>query len=92
MVAVAVDVVIDVGIERGQREEVIVVAAAERRDVGLAQRLADVDVLPGLAVLGDRARDQLVELVGAEDRRVLELAVAPVGPRKFDLPLVAAIE
>ena len=39
-------VVVDVDVKRGQRKEVLVLAAAERRDAGLAQRLADIDVLP----------------------------------------------
>ena len=56
------DVVVDVGVEGGQREELVVLAAAEGRDAGLAQRLADIDVLSGLAVLGHGALDQLVEL------------------------------
>ena len=41
----AQNVVVDVDVEGRQREEVGVGAAAERRNVGLAQRLADVDVL-----------------------------------------------
>ena len=86
------DVVVDVGVERGEREELVVLAASERRDVGMAKRLPDVDVLSGFAVLGERTLDQLVELVGAEDGGMLELAVAPVGPGEFDAPVMAAVE
>ena len=86
------DVVVDVDVEGGQREELVVLAAAEGGDVRLAQRLADIEVLSGFAVLGDGALDQLVQLIGAEDRRMLEPAIAPVGPRELDAPVLAAVE
>lgn len=75
-----------------EREEVGVGAAAERRDVGFAQRLTDVDVLAGNAIDLDRPLDQLVQLIGVVDRGVPELAVLTVAPRQLDLALMTAVE
>ena len=47
-------VVVEVNVVGREPEEVGVGAAAERRDVGFAQRLADVDVLAGNAIDLDR--------------------------------------
>lgn len=74
------DVIVDVGVERGQRVEFVVLAATERRDVGFAQRLADINILPFFAILGDGALDQLIELIGFEYAGALKPAIAPVGP------------
>jgi hypothetical protein len=86
------DIIIDVGVVCREPEEFVVPAASERGNVGLAQGLPDVDVLPGLAVLLGRTLDQLVELVGSEDGGVPEPAVACVGPGELDAAVMAAVE
>ena len=45
-------VVVQVGVQRRQRKEIVIAATAERGDVGPAQGLADIDVLA--RVLGSR--------------------------------------
>jgi hypothetical protein len=86
------DVVVEVGIEGGEGKEVVVGAAAAGGDGRLAQRLADIDVLPRDAVLTDGALDEVLELVGAEQVGVAQAPVAAVGPGELDLALVAAVE
>ena len=63
-------VVIDVDVEGRQGEEICVAAATRRSDIGLAQCLPDVDVLPGLRVFLDSSLDQLIQFVSAESHGV----------------------
>ena len=74
------DVIVDVGVERGERVKLVILATTEGSDVRFAERLADIDVLPFFAVLGVGALDQLIELIGSEYAGVLKPAVAAVGP------------
>ena len=86
------DVVIEVGVERGEGEEVVIGAAPEGGDVGFAQRLADVHVLARDAVLTGGALDQVLQLVGAEQVGVAQAPITAVGPGQLDLALVATVE
>jgi hypothetical protein len=86
------DVVVEVGIERSEGKEIVIRAAPAGRDVGLAQRLADVHVLAGNAVFAGGALDQVLELVGAEQVGMTQATVATIGPGELDLALVAAVE
>ena len=86
------DVVIEVGVERGEGEEVVIGAAPEGRDVGFAQRLADVHVLARDAVLTGGALDQVLQLVGAEQVGMAQAPITAVGPGQLDLALVATVE
>jgi hypothetical protein len=78
------DIVVEIDIERGQRKEIFVLAAAEGRRVGLAQRLADIDVLPRSAILGDSAVDQFIQSIDSKDGRVAQPSISPIGPGKLD--------
>jgi hypothetical protein len=85
-------IVVEIDVKGGQRPEVLVAAAPERRDVRLPKRLADIDVLAGNPVLRHRPFGEFLQLVGPEDRRVPETAVLTVGPGELDPALMTAIE
>src|SRR5688572_20231790 len=72
------DVVVEIDVERRECQEIRVLAASKWRNIGLAQRLADVDVLTGPTILRDGAFDKIVELVGPEDCGVAQPSVAAV--------------
>ena len=63
-------VVIDVDVEGRQGKEILVPGTTRRSDIGFAQCLPDVDVLPGLPVFLDSSLDQLIQLVSAESHGV----------------------
>ena len=86
------DVIIDIGIKRRQRKKVVVLAATRQGRPRFSQRLAYVDILAGMVVFDDRAFDQLVELVGAEDGSARQPAVTGVGPGELDAAFVAPVE
>lgn len=86
------DIVVQVGVQRRKRKEIAITASAEWGDVGAAQSLTDVDVLPRYSVLGDGALYQLVKLVGAEGHGVAQPAILRIAPAKFDPTFVAAVQ
>jgi hypothetical protein len=86
------DVVVEVGVERSEREEVVIRAAPDRGDVRSPQRLADVDILARGAVLTGGTLDQVLELIGAEQVGVAQAPITTVGPRQLNLALVTTVE
>ena len=85
-------VVIDVDVEGRQGEEICVTATTRRSDIGLAQCLPDVDVLPVLRVFLDSSLDQLIQVVSAERRSVSQFAVLSVPPRQFNTAFMTTVQ
>ena len=85
-------VVIDVDVEGRQGEEICVTATTRRSDIGLAQCLPDVDVLPGLRVFLDGSLDQLIQFVSAEGHGVSQFAVLGVPPRQFNTAFMTTVQ
>ena len=91
-VARCLDPLIEVGIEGGQREEVVIAAATRDRGAGPAQGSADIDVLARNTVQLEGPVDQAVQLIRAIEHRMAEAVVGGIGPGELDQPLMAAIE
>ncbi len=85
-------VVIEIGVIGSQGVKVIIVAAAKWCRAGFSESGADIDVLAVHAVDLDGLLDGLVDLVGAEQLGLAELAGVGVAPGDLDSTIVLAAE